>query len=68
MVHMLCKNRSVELQDNVVSKQLTLYDQEKTDQYVCGLQSVNCLDKQSSFSIAPAVQYALLPVKELKWS
>ena len=39
---------------NYFSKQLTLYDQETTDQYVC-------LDKQSGFSTASAVQY----VKEL---
>ena len=35
---------------NYFSKQLTLYDQETTDQYVC-------LDTQSGFSTASAVQY-----------
>ena len=32
MVHMLCKIKV--LQENIVSKQLALYDQETTDQYV----------------------------------
>ena len=35
-----------------VCKQLTLYDQDTTGQYV-----VDCSDKQSGFSIAPAAQY-----------
>ena len=51
------KKKCCALQENVVSKQLTLYDQETTDQSCCWLQSVNCLDKQSGFSIAPAAQY-----------
>ena len=34
-VHMLCKKKKCcALQENVVCKQLTLYDQETTDQYV----------------------------------
>ena len=34
-VHMLCKKKKCcALQENVVSKQPTLYDQETTDQYV----------------------------------
>ena len=32
--NMLCKEMCCALQENVVSKQLTLYDQETTDQYV----------------------------------
>ena len=45
------------LQENVVSKQLTLYDQETIDQYVVDYKVFNCFDKQSGFSIAPAAQY-----------
>ena len=33
-VHMLCKKKCCALQENIVSKQLTLYDQETSDQYV----------------------------------
>ena len=32
-VHMLCQKKSCALQENVVSKQLTLNDQKTTDQY-----------------------------------
>ena len=56
---MLCqKKKVVALQENVVSKQLILYDQETTDQYVVvDYKVLHCLDKQSGFSIAPAAKY-----------
>ena len=41
----------------MVSKQLTLYDQETTDPYVVDYKVLTVLDKQSGFSIAPAAQY-----------
>ena len=51
------QNKCCMLQENVVSKQLTPYDQETTDQYVVDCKVLNRLDKQSGFSIVPAVQY-----------
>ena len=40
------------LQENVVRKQLTLYDQETTDQYVVDYKVLTqCFDKQSGFSV-----------------
>ena len=54
------------LQENVVSKQLTLYDQEITDQYVVDYKVLNCLDKQSDFSIAPVAQYCSVASERIK--
>ena len=48
----MLKKKCCALQENIVSKQLALSDQETTDQYV-----VDCLDKQNGFSIAPVAQY-----------
>ena len=54
VTHVVQKKKCCVLQENVVSKQLTLYDQETTDQYV-----VVCkvLTNKVAFSIVPAAQY-----------
>ena len=62
MVHILCTNKCCALQENVVSKQHTLFDQETTDQYVVDY----CLDKQSGFSTAPAAQYCSVARERVK--
>ena len=40
-VYMLCKKKCCSLQENVVSKQLTLYDQTTKDQYVVDYKLLN---------------------------
>ena len=63
-VHMhVVQNKCCVLQENVVSKQLTLYDQETIS---CSLQSVYCLDKQSDFSIASGAQYCSVAHERVK--
>ena len=55
------------LQENIVSKLLTLYDQEQLINMLL-TKSVNCLDKQSSFSIAPAAQYCSVAHERVNYS
>ena len=59
MVYMLCKMR-------IAGKYA--YDQETIDQYVVDYTVLNCLDKQSGFSIAQWRNIALLTIKELTTS
>ena len=45
------------LQENVVSKQLALHDQETTDQYVVDCKVLTVYINRGGFSIAPVAQY-----------
>ena len=59
--HVVQKKKCYALQENVVSKQLTLHEQ-----LINMLLTTKCLNKLSGFSIAPAGQYCSVARERVK--